>query len=134
MFAVFAILSNKVIIIVGSILFAIVFAFFPIIIFRYIKSFEDVKLSGNIIKINHKNDMLEFVIPDDIGRVKIYADDLEIEFKKNEKRFVLRSHYLKNKTAFHEHFSRIIRDNPPSRDKVILNASVLEIMDRLKSK
>jgi hypothetical protein len=134
MFVIFAISSNKVFMIVGSILFAILFAIFPLMTFRYIKSFSDVKVTGNTIKINHKNGMFEFIIPHDLGRVKIDANDLQIELKKNGQRFVLRSHFLKNKTTFHELFDQMIKDHPPSKDKVILKASVLEIMDRLKIK
>ncbi len=133
MFVIFAISSKTVFMIAGSLLLAILFAIFPIMTFRYLKSFSNINVTGNTIKINHRKGIFDFTIPDDLGRVNIDSNDLQIELKKNGQRFVLRSHFLKNKSNFHKLFDRMIKDYPPSKDKVILKASVLEIMDRIKN-
>ena len=79
-----------------------------------------------------KNGPTIFSIPKDIHRVRIYSDDLQIELKNNGQRFVLRTHFLKNKSDFHKLFDQIIKDHPPSEDRVILKTSVLEMMEKLK--
>jgi hypothetical protein len=134
MFLIFFLTSETVIVTIGSFSFSILFASFPIYIFLYLRSFSSIKVNGNTIKIIQKGETVDFTVPYDLGRVKIYADDLQIELKKSGHRFVLRSHFLKNKTTFHELFDRMIKDHPPSKDKVVLHASILEIMDRLKTK
>jgi hypothetical protein len=80
-----------------------------------------------------KNGPTMFSIPNDLRRVRIDADDLQIELKKNDQRFVLRSHFLKNKTDFHKLFDQIIKDHPPAEDRVILKASVIEMMEKIKN-
>jgi hypothetical protein len=118
--------------IVASLIAAGMFALFPIFLLHYLNSFKRIEVSGNTIRVWYKNDASDFRIPDNLGRVKLSADDVEIELLNERQRFVVRSHFLKNKGDFHKLFDQIIRDHPPSKDKVILKASVLEIMDRQK--
>ncbi|MBN1472143.1 MAG: hypothetical protein JW925_10215 [Syntrophaceae bacterium] len=132
MFLIFAFYQGTWFMTVASIIASILCALLPIVAFRYLASFEAIEVSENIISVIHKSGPANFTIPDDLGRVVIGADDLKIELKKDDRRFVLRSRFLKNKTDFHKHFNQIIKDHPPSTDKVILKASVLEIMDNAK--
>jgi hypothetical protein len=134
MFFTFSITSKTVIMIIGSLSFSIVFAFYPVMIFSYLKSFRFINVFNNTIEIVQNGKSKIFTIPDDLGRVRIGAYDLQIELKKNGDRFVLRSHFLKNKSTFNQLFDRMIKDHPPSKEKVILKSSLLEIMDRLKTK
>lgn len=132
-FLIFAITSDTVLMIIGSALFAVIFASFPIFIFLYLKSFRAIKVDGNTIKVFHKGGAVDFSIPHDLRRVRIYADDLQIELKKDGQRFVLRSHFIQNKLVFNKLFDQIIKKHPPSEDKVILKASVIEMMERLNN-
>ena len=131
-FAIFAVLSNTVFHIVAGLMMSIFFAVFPIFAFSYLQSFSHVTTSGRTIGIHQKSGRIDFDIPEDLGRVKIDADDLTLELRKNGRRFILRTHFLKNKSDFHRWLDRVIREHPPSPDRVILKASVLEIMDRIK--
>lgn len=131
-FAVGAIVSDSLFTTISGLVAAIGSAVPPILVYGYLQSFRLVKVSGHRITVIRKKDAPEFEIPDHLGRVKIDADDLQLELKKNGQRFVLRTHFLKNKAAFHKLFDQMIKDRPPSEDRVILKASVLEIMDRLK--
>jgi hypothetical protein len=129
-----AIVSDTVLMTCGGLLMAIILATPPILGLGYLKSFQRVIVSGNTIMVVQKNDAPEFIIPHHLGRVKIDADDLQLELKKEGRRFVLRSHFLKNKAAFHQLFDQMIKDHPPSEDRVVLKASVLEMMNRLKDR
>ena len=133
LFLIFSIKSEGVFISIGSLAFSILFAFYPIVIFLYLKSFKSIKVFSNTIEIIKKGGPTKFNIPDDLRRVRIDAEDLEIELKKGGQRFLLRSHFLKNKCDFHKLFDQMIIDHPPSEDKVILKASVSEMMDKLKN-
>ena len=132
MFLIFLITSETLFMAIGSLLFSILFAFFPVMIFLYLKSFSSIRVFNNTIEIMQKNGPTIFSIPKDIHRVRIYSDDLQIELKNNGQSFVLRTHFLKNKSDFHKLFDQIIKDHPPSEDRVILKTSVLEMMEKLK--
>ncbi|GEM_PF-5261019 len=131
-FIVSIVTSGSVVLTVGSLVMAVVFAAPPILGYGYLQSFRRVKVSGNTITVIRRKDTPAFEIPDHLGRVKIDPEDLQLELKRDGQRFVLRSHFLRNKASFHALFDQMIKDRPPSKDKVILKASVLEIMDNLK--
>jgi len=132
-FLIFAVMSEAVLLTIGSLSCSILFAFYPLINFLYLQSFSSIKVENDTIEIIQKRGSTKFKIPHDLRRVKIGADDLQIELKKNGQRFVLRSIFLKNKFEFHKLFDQIIKDHPPPEDKVILGASVLEMMEGLKN-
>jgi hypothetical protein len=127
-----AVSAEKPSLTITSSLMAVGFLVFPVLTVSYFLSFNSVEVKENTITIVRKQDRLDFTIPDDLGRVKIDADDLGIELKNAKHRFVLRTRHLKDKMDFIVLFSRMIKQYPPRKDRVILNNSVLEIMERLK--
>ena len=131
-FLIFAIMSETVLMTIGSLSCSILFAFYPLMILSYLQSFRSIKVVNDTIEIIQKSGSTKFKIPHDLRRVKIGVDDLQIELKNSGQRFVLRSLFLKNKFDFHILFDQIIKDHPPSDNKVILNASVLEMMEGQK--
>lgn len=133
MFLVFTMTFDTAFMIISSALLSIIFAIFPLFVLRYLRSFTVIKVIDNTIKVIQKDGAVDYSIPHNLRRVRIDADDLQIELKKNTQRFVLRSHFIKNKSEFHKLFDQIIKEHPPSEDKVILKASVIEIMERLKN-
>lgn len=133
-FVVFTITSKTVFMVVGCLAVAVMFASFPVMTFFYLRSFQSIKVTGNTIEVVQGSGSTAFTVPHDMSRLTIDADDLRIELGKNGKRFVLRSHFLKNKTAFHQLFDHMLKEDSVATGDAALEPSVLERMERLKAK
>lgn len=131
-FVVFAVTVDNNSMVIGSTIVSVFMLVGPALYVVYFKSFDYIVLIENTVQIHIKSSVQNFTIPDDIKCLNISADDLKIHLKNPNNHFVIRTHFLKNKSDFHKLFDKILKAYRSSDGKVMLNKSLLSVMNEIK--